>query len=81
MTDEQRKKRNHNYKLVLAGAGSAAVVSMGVFGALLSQAPSSEAEPGGSVGETVTDSTAPTELETSVAKPEVTAEVPDGYGS
>lgn len=77
VTGEQRKKQ---YRLVLAGAGAAAVVAMGAFGALFGQTPDLGAEPGGEVGETITETTAPTELETSVATPPVEVELPDGYG-
>ncbi|MGV0745567.1 hypothetical protein [Mycolicibacterium sp. XJ870] len=77
VTGEQHKKQ---YKLVLAGAGAAAVVAMGAFGAVLGQTPALGAEPGGEIGETVTETTAPSELETSVATPPVEVELPDGYG-
>jgi hypothetical protein len=70
-------------KLVSATVGASAVVAMGALTAGLS-------EDGGSavvvsstemtLGETSTIEKAATEIETSVAVPEVTAEPPDGFG-
>ncbi len=70
-------------KLVSATVGASAVVAMGALTAGLS-------EDGGSavvvsstemtLGETSTIEKAATEVETSVAVPEVTAEPPDGFG-
>ena len=70
-------------KLVSAAIGASAVVAMGALTAVLS-------DEGGSsdvvtmtemtLGETSTIETAATEIETTVAVPEVTAEPPDGFG-
>lgn len=72
----------------MAGVGALALAVMGAFGAMVTEAPISGAvigpvigpRPAASVGETVTKSTTPSELETSVATPPVKAEPPDGYG-
>ncbi|HKV21029.1 MAG TPA: hypothetical protein VJR50_18490 [Mycobacterium sp.] len=70
-------------KLVSATVGASAVVAMGTLTAVLSE----ESGPATVVsstemtlGETSTIEKAATEVETSVAVPEVTAEVPDGFG-
>ena len=70
-------------KLVSAAIGASAVVAMGALTAVLS-------DEGGSsdvvtmtemtLGETSTIEKAATEIETTVAVPEVTAEPPDGFG-
>ncbi|MGV0794781.1 hypothetical protein [Mycolicibacterium sp. XJ1819] len=72
MTRKQRKQ----LKWMSASIGTAAVIAMAVLGA------SSGISPGGAeaqgpeitTGETTTSTTAPTELETAKATPEVTAE-------
>lgn len=82
MTEVQRKKQ---FKLVLAGAGAAAVVAMGTLGAMVSESPAGADTlsdlPAATIGETVTLETGKTELETSVAVPQVKVELPDGYGN
>lgn len=78
MTGDERNKRTH---YVMAGVGAIALVIMGAFGATMVEAPTSGAVPALTVGETVTKTTAPTELETSFAKPTVKVDLPDGYGN
>ncbi|BBX91323.1 hypothetical protein [Mycolicibacterium boenickei] len=78
MTGDERNKRT-NY--VMAGVGAIALATMGAVGSMMAQAPTSGAVPAVSVGETVTKTTAPSELETSFAKPTVKVELPDGYGN
>lgn len=78
MTGDERNKRT-NY--VMAGVGAIALATMGSFGATMAVAPSSGAVPAVNVGETVTKTTAPAELETSFAKPTVKVDLPDGYGN
>lgn len=78
MTGDDRSKRT---KYVMAGVGAIALATMGAFGATMAEAPSSRAVPAVNVGETVTKTTAPTELETSFAKPTVKVNLPDGYGN
>ncbi len=71
-------------KLVSAGIGASAVVAMGALGVALSEAPSGTGTvsegPEITLGETSTVSTAPLEIETTLATPPVTAEPPDGFG-
>lgn len=78
MTGDERSKRT---KYAMAGVGAVALTAMGAFGAMVAEAPSSGAVPAVNVGETVTKTTAPTELETSFAKPTVKVDLPDGYGN
>lgn len=78
MTGDERNKRT---KYAMAGVGAIALAAMGAFGATVAEAPSSGAVPAVNVGETVTKTTAPTELETSFAKPKVKVDLPDGYGN
>jgi hypothetical protein len=69
-------------KLVAAGVGAGAAVTMGVLGITFASSPSSTgilSEPEPTLGETSTESTAPTELETTFVEPPVTAEPPDGF--
>jgi hypothetical protein len=70
-------------KLVSATVGASAVVAMGTLTAVLSE-DSGQATVVSStemtLGETSTIEKAATEIETTVAVPEVTAEVPDGFG-
>ncbi|MGV0811560.1 hypothetical protein ABQF34_06325 [Mycolicibacterium boenickei] len=77
MTGVERNKRT---RYAMAGVGAIALATMGAFGAMVAEAPSSGAVPAVNVGETVTKTTAPSELETSVATPPVKADPPDGYG-
>ena len=72
-------------KLASATIGASAVVAMGTLTAVLSDDTSSAtlvSDPGTemTLGETSTLEKAATEIPTSVAVPEVTAEVPDGFG-
>ncbi|WP_135457093.1 hypothetical protein [Mycobacterium sp. DL99] len=78
MTGAERNKRTNH---AMAGVGAIALVMMCALGAMLAEAPTSTAVPAVNVGETVTKTTAPSELETSFAKPTVKAELPDGYGN
>jgi hypothetical protein len=73
------KVRSKQLKLGAATLGASALLAMGAFGvaAGVSSAqdePPSPPNPEITLGETTTSTTAPTELETSVAVPEVTAE-------
>ena len=66
-------------KLVSAGFGAGAVIAMGALGVAFSQAPgTSETNIGDgpeiTMGETTTQEAGITEIETSIASPEVTAE-------
>ena len=72
-------------KLASATIGASAVVAMGTLTAVLSDDSSSATFVSGpgtemTLGETSTLEKAATEIPTSVAVPEVTAEVPDGFG-
>jgi hypothetical protein len=72
-------------KLASATIGASAVVAMGTLTAVLSDDSNSAtfvSGPGAemTLGETSTLEKAATEVPTSVAVPEVTAEVPDGFG-
>lgn len=72
-------------KLVAAGIGAGAAVAMGVLGLSFAQTPNSTGthSEGAEVtlGETSTESAAPTELATTFVSPPVTAEPPDGFGN
>ena len=71
-------------KLAAATVGASAVVAMGTLTAVLSDDSSSTTIVSDPVemtlGETSTIEKAATEVETSVAAPEVTAEPPEGFG-
>jgi nucleoid-associated protein YgaU len=70
-------------KLVSAAAGASAVVAMGALTAVLSDDSSSTtvvSDPEITLGETTTIEKAASTPETTIAVPEVTAEVPDGFG-
>ncbi len=71
-------------KLISATIGASAVVAMGTLTAVLSDDSASQtivSDPAEmTLGETSTIEQAATEVETSLAAPEVTAEVPDGFG-
>jgi hypothetical protein len=71
-------------KLVAAGFGASAAVAMGALGASFAGGPSGAGivsdGPEFTIGETTTDSAAPTELATTFVTPPVTAEPPDGFG-
>lgn len=70
--------------MVSATIGASAVVAMGTLTAVLTDDGASQtivSDPAEmTLGETSTIEKAATEPETSVAAPEVTAEVPDGFG-
>lgn len=65
----------------MAGAGAIALAGMGLLGATVAEVPTNGAVPAVQIGETETQTTAPSELETSFATPTVKAELPDGYGN
>lgn len=70
-------------KLISATLGASAVVAAGALTMTLSEdggAATVVSNPEMTLGETSTVEKAGTEVETSVAAPEVTAEVPDGFG-
>ena len=71
-------------KMVSATIGASAVVAMGTLTAVLTDDNASQtivSDPAEmTLGETSTIEKAATEVETSVAVPEVTAEPPDGFG-
>ena len=72
-------------KLVAAGLGTCAAVAMGALGASFAEAPNGTGTVSQGIeitlGETSTESVAPTELATSFASPTVTAEPPEGFGN
>ena len=75
--------KSKQLKLAAAGVGAGAAVTMGVLGITFASSPSSTgilSEPEPTLGETSTESVAPTELETTFVTPPVTAEPPDGFG-
>ncbi|WP_234801898.1 hypothetical protein [Mycolicibacterium conceptionense] len=81
MTGDERNKRTTR---VMAGVGAIALASMGALGAVMGEVPVSGATVGplpAGKAETVTKTTAPSELETSFAKPTVKVDLPDGYGN
>ena len=69
-------------KLAAATFGAAALVGMGAFTVALSGHGTGTlvSDPEATLGSTTTSSTPPSEPETSMAVPEVTAETPDGFG-
>jgi len=75
--------KSSQLKLVAAGIGASAVVAMGAFTVVFSDAPGGTGilgdGPEMTLGETTTSTTAPTEPETSIATPVVTASVPPGF--
>ncbi len=54
---------------------------MGAFGAMVAEPPSNGAVPAGQLGETVTKTTAPSEIKTPFAKPKLKVDLPKGYGN
>ena len=72
----------NQFKLVSAGIGAGAVIAMGALGAAFAAAPQGSEvvsdSPEITLGETETSTTGQTEIETSVAVPEVTAEPAPG---
>lgn len=77
--------KSKQLKLAAAGVGAGAAVTMGVLGITFAQSPSGAGTvsegPELTLGETSTESVAPTELETTFVTPPVTAEPPDGFGA
>jgi hypothetical protein len=77
--------KSKQLKLAAAGTGACAAVAMGALGFVFSDAPSTTGTfsegPEVTLGETTTDSTAPTELATTFVTPPVTAERPDGFAA
>ena len=74
--------RSKQLKLVAAGIGAGAAVAMGALGATFADEPNAGTVSEGAeitLGETTTDSAAPTELATTFVTPPVTAERPDGF--
>jgi hypothetical protein len=71
-------------KFVAAGIGAGAAIAMGALGATFADEPNGAGNVSKgaefTLGETTTDSAAPTELATTFATPPVTAEKPDGFG-
>ena len=76
--------KSQQLKLVAAGIGGCAAVAMGALGVTfageLNGADSVSKGPEITMGETSTESVAPTELATTFVTPPVTAEPPDGFG-
>ncbi len=74
--------KSQKLKLASAAVGASAVVAMGTLTAALSHDSNSETIVSGTemtLGETSTIEKAANSPETTVASPEVTAEVPDGF--
>ncbi len=74
---------SHRLKLISAALGASAVVAAGAVTMTLAEdsTPASVvSNPEMTLGETSTVEKAGTAVETSLAAPEVTAEVPDGFG-
>jgi hypothetical protein len=77
---ERSEVKSNQLKLVAAGVGAAALVSMGALTVVFSDAPGTISEgPEITLGETTTSTTAPSSPETSVATPMVTASTPQGF--
>lgn len=80
---ELSEMNSKTFKLASATIGASALVGMGVFTVAMSSDSDSTtvvSDPEITLGETTTSETGATELETSLAVPEVTAEPPDGFG-
>jgi len=74
--------KSSQVKLAAAGIGAGALISMGALSVVLSDAPGSISEgPEITLGETSTSTTAPSEVETSIATPPVTATTPEGFAT
>jgi hypothetical protein len=79
---EWSEVKSSQLKVVAAGIGASALVAMGALTVVFSDAPGNVGEgPEITLGETTTSTTGATELETSIAVPEVTASVPEGFGN
>ena len=77
--------KSKQLKYVAAGIGAGAAVTMGVLGVAFSDAPAGTApvrvlSDEMTVGETITETTAPPTPETTIVEPAVKAEPPDGFG-
>lgn len=75
--------KSKQLKLVAAGIGAGAAVAMGALGISFADEPNSAGTfsegPELTLGETSTESVAPTEVATTFVTPPVTAERPDGF--
>jgi hypothetical protein len=82
---EMSNMKSKQLKLVAAGIGAAAAVAMGALGASFAQTPNSTGNLSEGIeitlGETSTESVAPTELATTFVTPPMTAEPPEGFGN
>ena len=77
---EWSKVKPSQLKLMAAGIGASAIVAMGALTVVFSDTPGSIGEgPELTLGETITETVAPTELATTFATPPVTADRPDGF--
>jgi hypothetical protein len=76
--------KSKQLKLVAAGIGGCAAVAMGALGMTFAEEPNGAGSvskgPEITMGETSTESAAPTEVATTFVTPPVTAEPPDGFG-
>ena len=77
--------KSNRFKLLAAGIGAGAAVAMGALGASFATTPDEVGTlsdgPEITLGETTTESAAPTEMETTFVTPPVTADPPDGFGN
>ncbi|MBU9766159.1 hypothetical protein FR943_20235 [Mycobacterium sp. TNTM28] len=82
MTADERNKRT---RYAMAGVGAIALAITGALGTMVAQPSIGGAQtvllPAANLGETVTRTATPSELETSVAKPTVKVKLPKGYGN
>ena len=80
---EWSEVKSSQLRKLSAAIGTGAVIAMGALTIALSgeDAPTETviSDPEVTLGETSTETTAPTVIETSIAIPEVTAEPPDGF--
>jgi hypothetical protein len=82
--------KSKQLKLVSAGIGASAVVAMSALGVAFSEVSAAQPEPPPpgpvtpsevTMGETTTTTIPPTEVETSIATPPVTATTPEGFAT
>jgi hypothetical protein len=82
---EWSKVKTNQLKVVAAGVGASAIVAMGALTVMFSNEPAQTGTVSEGItltlGETTTSTTAPTEIQTSVATPMVTASTPEGFGN
>jgi hypothetical protein len=82
---EWSEVKTSQLKVVAAGIGASAVVAMGALTVMFSNEPAQTGTFSEGItltlGETTTSTTAPTEIQTSVATPMVTASTPEGFGN